>query len=246
MKQKAYIVEDELNNRDLLIDLINENFSNSIEIIGSSDSVRETEVFIANNQVDLLFLDIEVSDGIIFELLNTIDYIKYKLIFITGYSQYAIKAIKYAAVDYLLKPIDTKEFVAAVNKVLIDRIQKNPVLEDLIRRKKFDIAEYILIYNGEINEKIFMVDIIYIESDGFGSKVYHRSNVTNSSKPIGIFEDILPEELFFRCHKSLIINRNYIKQVDKGRNLSLTLRNNVELQVSVRKKDEFLEWFKLY
>ena len=246
MRQKAYIVEDELNNRDLLINLINENFSNSIEIIGSSDSVRETEVFIANNQVDLLFLDIEVSDGIIFELLNTIDYIKYKLIFITGYSQYAIRAIKYAAVDYLLKPIDTNEFVAAVNKVLVDRIQKNPVLEDLIKRKKFDIAEYILIHNGEINEKILMVDIIYIESDGFGSKVYHRRNVTNSSKPIGIFEDILPEELFFRCHKSLIINRNYIKQVDKGRNLSLTLRNNVELQVSVRKKEEFLEWFKLY
>jgi len=246
MKQKAYIVEDELNNRDLLIDLINENFSNSIEIIGSSDSVRETELFIANNHVDLLFLDIEVSDGIIFELLNTIDYIKYKLIFITGYSQYAIKAIKYAAVDYLLKPIDTKEFVAAVNKVLVDRIQKNPVLEDLIRRKKFDIAEYILIHNGEINEKIFMVNIIYIESDGFGSKVYHDNQVTCSSKPIGIFEDILPEELFFRCHKSLIINRNYIKQVDKGRNLSLTLRNNVELQVSVRKKEEFLEWFKLY
>ena len=246
MKQKAYIVEDELNNRDLLIDLINENFSNSIEIIGSSDSVKETELFISNNHVDLLFLDIEVSDGIIFELLNTIDYIKYKLIFITGYSQYAIKAIKYAAVDYLLKPIDTNEFVTAVNKVLVDRIQKNPVLEDLIRRKKFDIAEYILIHNGEINEKIFMVDIIYIESDGFGSKVYHGGNVTNSSKPIGIFEDILPEELFFRCHKSLIINRNYIKQVDKGRNLSLTLRNNVELQVSVRKKEEFLEWFKLY
>ena len=179
-------------------------------------------------------------------MLNTIDYIKYKLIFITGYSQYAIKAIKYAAVDYLLKPIDTNEFVAVVNKVILEKIQKNPVLEDLIRRKKFDIAEYLLIYNGETNEKIFMINIIYIESDGFGSNVYHGNYVTSSAKPIGVFEDILPEELFFRCHKSLIINRNFIKQVDKGRNLSLTLKNNVELQVSVRKKDEFLDWFKLY
>lgn len=246
LKQKAYIVEDELNNRDFLIDLIQENFANNIEIVGSSESNAEAEKFLSSNQVDMLFLDIEVSDGIIFELLNKIDYIQYKLIFITGYSQHAIKAIKYAAVDYLLKPVDTGEFVAAVNKVLVDRIQKNPILEDLIRRKKFDITEYIVINNGDTSEKIFMVDIIYIESDGFGTKVYHDKQVTLSSKPIGIFEDILPEILFFRCHKSLIINRNYIKQVDKGRNLSLTLRNGAELQVSVRKKDEFLEWFKLY
>lgn len=246
LKQKAYIVEDEQNNRDLLIDLINENFASSIEIVGTSDSNKAAEEFLQSNQVDMLFLDIEVSDGVIFDLLNKIDYIQYKLIFITGYSQHAIKAIKYAAVDYLLKPVDTNEFVVAVNKVLVDRIQKNPILEDLIRKKKFDIAEYILINNESGSVKIFMVDIIYIESDGFGSKVFHDNQETISSKPIGVFEDILPDVLFFRCHKSIIINRNYIKQVDKGRNLSLTLRNGAELQVSVRKKDEFLEWFKLY
>lgn len=246
IQQTAYIVEDELNNRDLLIDMIKEHFPNSIEILGASESMHEAEKFLSNHSVDLLFLDIEVSDGVIFELLNKIDYIKYKLIFITGYSQYAIKAIKYAAVDYLLKPINTTEFVAAVNKVLIDRIQRNPILDDLIRRKKFDIDDYILINNGITVEKIFMINIIYIESDGLGSTVYLEDKVISSAKAIGIFEDILPEVLFFRCHKSLIINRNYIKQVDKGRNLALTLRNNVELQVSVRKKEEFLEWFKLY
>ncbi len=245
-KQKAYIVEDELNNRDMLINLIQENFSNSIEIVGTSESNKEAAHFLASNQVDMLFLDIEVSDGIIFELLNEIEYIKYKLIFITGYSQHAIKAIKYAAVDYLLKPVDNNEFIAAVNKVLIDRIQKNPILEDLIKRKQFNFDDYILVNSEEFEEKIFIVDIIYIESDGFGTKVFHKDQITNSSKPIGIFEDILPEILFFRCHKSLIISRNYIKQVDKGRNLSLTLRNEMEIQVSVRKKDEFLDWFKLF
>lgn len=246
LRQKALIVEDESNNRDLLISLIEENFANSIEVIGTAESNKDAEEFILNNQVDMLFLDIEVSDGIVFDLLNKIDYIQYKLIFITGYSQHAIKAIKYAAVDYLLKPLDTNEFVSAVNKVLVDRIQKNPILEDLIKRNKFDLADYIIINNETENVKIFMVDIIYIESDGLGSKVFHNNQITESSKPIGIFEDILPDILFFRCHKSLIINRNYIKQVDKGRNLSLTLRNGAELQVSVRKKDEFLDWFKLY
>src|SRR5688572_17352136 len=113
-KLKAFIIEDEKHNRDSLKSLLHEHFNNIIEIVGMSDSILESANFLNNHHADILFLDIELADGQVFDLLNRIEYKKYKLIFITGYSEHAIKAIKFSAVDYLLKPIIPEELIAAV------------------------------------------------------------------------------------------------------------------------------------
>ncbi|MDP1727363.1 MAG: LytTR family DNA-binding domain-containing protein [Bacteroidota bacterium] len=244
VKLKAFIVEDEKHNRDSLMELLDVHFKKEIEVVGSSGSILETASFLQHGQADILFLDIELADGQVFDLLSAIDYKKYKLIFITGYSEHAIKAIRFAAVDYLLKPIIPKEFIEAIKKVSIHITENNPVLNDLISRKQFNLDEYLIINNQQALEKITINNITYLKADGTYTEIYHENKKTISSKPIGVYEDVLPQNLFNRCHKSYIVNKHYIKRIGKGRSLQLTLYDGTELPVAVRKKEEFNQWFK--
>ncbi len=243
-KLKAFIVEDEKHNRDSLTDLLDVHFKNEIEVVGSTGSILESAAFLQHHHADILFLDIELSDGQVFDLLNAIDYKKYKLIFITGYSEHAIKAIRFAAVDYLLKPIIPKEFIEAVHKVSMRITENNPILNDLINRKQFNLNEYLIINNQQAIEKITINNIKYLKADGTYTEIYYEDKKTISSKPIGVYEDVLPQNLFNRCHKSYIVNKHFIKRIGKGRSLQLTLYDGTELPVAVRKKEEFSQWFR--
>lgn len=242
-KHKLYIVEDERHNREILMNLILQYFTDNIEVIGSSPSVLEASEFLKHYKVDILLLDIELQDGQVFELLNNIDYKKYKIIFVTGYSEHAIKAFKYAAVDYLLKPINKKELIVAINNAINQIPEENPILDDYLKRKQFELAEYLIINTSKAIEKISISNITHLEADGVYTTIFYDNKSTVSSKPIGVYEDILPEIQFNRCHKSFIVNRAYIKRVGKGRGLDLTLFDGKEIPVAVRKKDEFMLWF---
>lgn len=242
--RKLFIIEDEKHNRDLLADYIHEYFADTIEVAGSAASIADSLLFLKDNEVDILLLDIELSDGRVFDLLNQINYKKYKLVFITGYSEHAIKAIKYSAVDYLLKPVILKELVAALKKVLSTVRLISPELDDLIARKKFELDDYLVVNGLHTIEKIPFESISHMEAEGIYTIIYHNGNRTVSSRPIGIYEDVLPESRFFRCHKSFIVNKFYIKKIDMKRGLYLELHNGVNLQVAVRKKEEFMTWFK--
>jgi two-component system LytT family response regulator len=241
---KAFIVEDEKHNREYLTGLIHENFKNSIELVGSAPSSLESIEFLQKNKVDLLFLDIELSDGQVFDLLKRIDFKSYKLIFITGYSEHAIKAFKFSAIDYLLKPIVTDEFVEAVNKAISDSEHDYTVLENYINLNKFELDNYLIINNRQSIEKIPFEKIAYLEADGIYTLIYHDNKKTTSSKPLGVYEDVLPNKLFNRCHKSFIVNKHYIKKIEKGRGLDIHLLDGRQVPVSVRKKEEFSIWFK--
>ncbi len=242
-KLKVLILEDEKHNRDRLLFLLDENFKDSLEVVGAAASIKEAQLLLKLRQADVLLLDIELADGQVFELLNSIDYKKYKLVFITGYSEHAIKAIKYAAIDYLLKPIDTNELIQAIHKVQGNALMDNPVLDDMLDRNKFDIAEYLVINSAQNVKKIPIDSISYLKADGIYTHIYHDNTTSVSSKPIGIYEDILPVSQFNRCHKSFIVNRSFIKRVGKGRGPDLLLLSGEELPVAVRKKEEFMLWF---
>jgi two-component system LytT family response regulator len=243
-KLKAFIVEDEKHNREYLSSLLEENFRESIELIGASGSIIEAMESLKTYKADILFLDIELSDGQVFTLLNAIDHRQYKLIFVTGYSEHAIKAIKFSAVDYLLKPVITSEFIEAVNKAMDGHAQDNPLLNDMISRKQFDFADYLIINNQYAIEKIALGKISHLEADGVYTIIHHEHHKTVSSKPLGVYEDVLSTKVFNRCHKSYIVNKYYIKRVSKGRGLEITLHNGTVLPVAVRKKEEFSHWFK--
>lgn len=243
-KLRAFIVEDEEHNREYLASILNENFSREIEICGSSGLVEECIDFIRSNKIDVLFLDIELEDGQVFDILQNIEYHKYKLIFITGYSEHAIRAIKFSAIDYLLKPIDTDELIAAVHRVMDGAAPDDPILHDMISRKQFNIDNYLVINNRQSIERIALEDISHLEADGAYTVIHHKGAKTISSKAIGIYEDVLPGEQFSRCHKSYIVNRSYIARIGRGRVLEVILRDKTVLKVASRKKDEFNLWFK--
>lgn len=242
---KAFIVEDEKHNRDYLISLLNEHFKEQIELVGSAGSVLESVEFLNKFEVDLLFLDIELSDSRVFDLLDRIQHRNYRLIFITGYSEHAIKAIKYAAVDYLLKPIITEEFIEAVNKVLQSpQYSDRQTLEYVLDSKNLESNDYLIVNNRHSIDKIFFEKISHLEADGIYTNIYHENKKTVSSKPLGAFEEVLPLHLFNRCHKSYIVNKFFIKRVEKGRNMEITLHSGGVVPVSVRKKEEFSRWLK--
>lgn len=243
LKYKTYIIEDERHNREILIGLINQYFIDSLEVVGVSSSILESTEFLKHHKADILLLDIELRDGQVFELLNNIDYRNYKLIFVTGYSEHAIKAFKYAAVDYLLKPINKKEFAVAISNAKAQLTKENPILDDYIKRKQFDVADYLVINTAKAIEKIPIESISHLEADGVYTTIYYDSKSTITSKPLGVYEDVLPRMQFNRCHKSYIVNRSYIKRIGKGRGLDLTLFDGKELPVAVRKKEEFMHWF---
>ncbi len=243
LKHKVYIIEDEQNNRDRLIHLLDKNFKDSLNIVGSAEGVLEAVEFLKHNHADILLLDIELADGQVFDLLKSIDYRKYKLIFITGYSEHAIKAIKFAAVDYLLKPVNGEELRIAIKKAQENSMQDNHVMDDLLSRRHFGFNDYIVINSANSIEKIPIDSISHLSAEGVYTHIFHDNRATVSSKPIGIYEDVLPQSVFNRCHKSHIVNRSYIKKINKGRGLLITLFNGKELPVAVRKKEEFMEWF---
>ena len=244
LKLKTFILEDESNNRELLKHYLTTYFNNKIEIVGESTNNLEALELLKHIKVDLLFLDIELADGLVFKLLNQIDYKKYKLIFITGYSEFAIKAIKYGALDYLLKPIILNELKDAISEISDNPNLNNPILDDFIIRKSFEIPDYILVNTFKEIEKINTNHISHIEADGAYSIIYYNNKKIISSKPIGIYEDILPLNNFHRCHKSFIINKLFINKVKKGRNLIIEINNKIEIPVSIRKKEEFIDWYK--
>jgi two-component system LytT family response regulator len=240
---KAFIVEDERHNRDYLMSLLEEHCHGKVTVVGFAPSVLETIEFLKHSKVDLLFLDIELSDGQVFDLLNRISYRDYRLVFITGYSEHAIRAIKFSAVDYLLKPIVTSELIEAVDRVMQGYLEDNPVLNDLISRKQFDLADYLIINNQHAIEKIAFSHITHFEADGVYTIIHHNRKKTVSSKPIGVYEDVLSPRLFNRCHKSYIINRTHIRRVGKGRSMEVILSDGTALPVAVRKREEFSQWF---
>lgn len=243
-KLRAFIVEDEEHNREYLSSLLHEHFSREIEICGASGLVEESIQCIKSGKIDVLFLDIELEDGQVFDILQNIEYHKYKLIFITGYSEHAIRAIKFSAVDYLLKPIDTDELIAAVRRVMHGAVPDDPILRDMISRKQFNLDNYLVINNRQSIERIALEDISHLEADGAYTVIHHKAAKTISSKAIGIYEDILPGDQFSRCHKSYIVNRKYIARIGRGRVMEVMLRDKTILKVASRKKDEFTLWFR--
>ncbi|MFM9911603.1 MAG: LytR/AlgR family response regulator transcription factor, partial [Chitinophagaceae bacterium] len=193
----------------------------------------------------LIFLDIEMPQMNGFEMLNKLTDKNFHIIFTTAYDQYAIKAIKYAAFDYLLKPVDIEELKSAVDK--INKIENNQTKKQvellqqnmqhpkkLLNKLAIPTLEGLLFY--EIN------DIIHLEANSNYTNIYltNKAKIT-ASKTLKEFEELLPNDIFFRTHHSHVINLNYIKRYIKGDGGQIELQNGTYIDVSRRKKDEFLK-----
>lgn len=241
---RAVIIDDIETIRKKNSAIIKSNCPN-ISIIGQAESVESGINIIKKLSPDLVFLDVEMPDGTGFDLLQKLNPINFKVIFITGFEDFAIKAFRFSAIDYLLKPLDAGELIEAVKKV-----------EDSLNKEVFDMKINNLFSNLErpknlqklilkTAEKIYSVniqDVVNCESE----KNYTTFHFINAPKLVVStnlkeYENLLTPFNFFRTHQSHLINMAYFDHFIKtdGGN-TIVMKNKTSIPLSVRKKEEFL------
>ena len=241
---RAIVIDDVDSIRTKNIDLIKTHCPN-IAIIGQANSVKSGVSLIKQIVPDLVFLDVEMPDGTGFDLLQMLNPIQFKVIFITGYEDFAIRAFRFSAIDYLLKPLDPVELVEAVNKAEesmhkeVLELKLNTLFSNLERPK--NLQKLVL----KTAEKIYSVniqDIINCESD----KNYTTFYFINAPKlvvstTLKEYETLLKPFNFFRAHQSHLINMLYFDHFIKtdGGN-TIVMKNKNKIPLATRKKEEFL------
>jgi len=236
MKIKIVVIDDEKNIRDVLKKLL-VLFDRNYEIVGEAASIKEAKKVIEETAPNIVLLDIRLEDGSGFELINQLETVDFKLIFITAYNQYAIKAFKFNAMDYLMKPIDPDEFRAALNKAQ-ETISENHKIKEIVasfkENEEFE-AKKIVIRTTTETHFIKINGIQYCHSQGAYTSIITDNGTFLASKNLKHFQDLLAEYNFIRSHQSYMVNREWVTSI-KGDNL--VLRNDVLIPISSRKKAE--------
>ena len=246
---KTVIIDDEENNIGTLQSLLKQ-FCPEIEIIGTAGNAKQAFTIINELQPQLVFLDIEMPMGNGFDLLEKLMPVNFEVIFVTAFDQYAITAFKFAALDYLLKPVSIDELKRAVNRSVIRIAEKNVNnrIESLIANFRSEAQGLKKIglptAEGLVFEEI--ENIMHLQAESNYTLVYIRNKKKMTiTKSLKEFEDLLPASIFCRLHHSHIVNLNYITKYYKGRGGYVELTDGTTVEVSTRKKDDFLEKFKI-
>lgn len=240
---RTLIIDDEPDARTLIITLLKKYFP-QILILGEATSKMEAIEKIGLLKPDFVFLDIHLGDGSGFDILDNFKYNYFKVIFTTAYDSFAIKAFRYNALDYLLKPISIEEFKSAVNKIISTDdqsvfISKMGSLMDQITTKNIN---RITINTQDGLTIVKLNDIIRIEADGNYSTIFLSSKEKIlASKSLKEFEELLPESGFCRTHQSHIVGLNFVKKMIKDDGGYLLMENGEKVIISRRKKDEVLQ-----
>jgi len=241
---RTIIIDDEENVRLRIKDMILENFP-QITIVGEADGVSTGVEAIERLNPELVLQDIRMEDGNAFDLLERVKNFTFKIIFVTAHEEYAIKAIKFSALDYLLKPVSVDDlriaFDKAENQILAELKLQLASLQNNLQSPK----DKTLVLRS--SDKIFLLDvknIIRCEADRcYTSFFVNEQKKHIVSQPMKEYEDILKEYGFIRIHKSHLINMAYIESFDKSDGGYIILKDKTEIPVSRRKKNELLELF---
>lgn len=234
---RAIIIDDEERSVTSLKNLLNIS-SMEVEVVGVAYNVEQGFDLIQRTAFEVLFLDIEMPDGTGFDLLDKVERVNFDVCFITAFNQYAIKAFRYAALDYLMKPIDFEELESALGRVRqynvsagndrVNLLLENHKAES--RFKKLAIATTAGVFYFDVE------DIVRCEADGSYTKLFaNGSKSVMASKSIKEYEGLLPN-YFCRVHKSHLVNFNYIKQFMSGESPQLILKDESIVAVSRRRK----------
>jgi two-component system LytT family response regulator len=241
---KAIIIDDELKSRESLRILI-EDFCQGVEVAALCQNVTQGISAIEKINPDVIFLDIQMQRETGFDLLTKIKEINFEVIFTTAYSEYAIKAFKFSAIDYLLKPIDIEELKAALLKVE-KKINGNISgrLKQMMDNLKGGNAENFKLALPTADGLLFIKvnDIVYCEASSNYTQIFMMDGKKYLvSRTLKEYEDMLSESNFFRIHHSYLINLNRVKKYVRGEGGYVLMQNDTSLDVSKRKKEAFLD-----
>jgi two-component system LytT family response regulator len=239
---RSIIVDDEQKSRESL-KIILEDFCENVTICALCQNVSEGIQAIKEHQPDVVFLDIQMQRETGFDLLTQLNSIDFEVIFTTAHSEYAIKAFKFSAIDYLLKPIDIDDLQNALAKVEHKQNQNiSGRLEHLIQNLRTNTPENYKLALPTTEGLIFVQlnSILYCEASSNYTIIYTPKNKYIVSRTLKQYEDLLGEHNFFRIHNSYLINLNAVKKYIRGEGGSVVLENDITLDVSKRKKEAFL------
>lgn len=246
MKLSTLIIDDEKQARNSLrSDLIKH--QDTITVLGEADSVETAVKLINEKKPDLIFLDINLGDGSGFNVLDKTSYKNFKTIFVTAYDQYAIKAFKVSALDFLLKPVDFDELAEAVKKaeVLIAPNTSNEQIKVFRDTKVSGSEKKIILKELDAMHVVKVNDLIACEASGTYTTFYINTNKQIVvSKNLKEYEEILEPYNFLRVHNSFLINANKIEKFEKSDGGFLIMEGGQRVPVSQRKRDVVMEFLK--
>lgn len=242
---RAIIVDDEKDARDSIHLIFSQFYTDEVEIVASLSSVKEAVKAINKLKPELVFLDIEMpnENGLqLFEYFG--DEIDFEVVFITAYQKYALNAFRYAALDYLLKPVDYIQLGETIQR--FKRKARN------FSKIKIDTFINNLSNDMEVNKKVIfptkngysilkMSDIVFCKAEVNYSTIYTKENTSITIvSTLKNLEEMLPSKIFFRCHKSFLVNLDFIKTYDKHRD-KIILENGKEIDIATRRVESFIK-----
>jgi two-component system, LytTR family, response regulator len=242
---RTILVDDETDSNRVLQALL-ENFCPRVKVVGVAEGVDTATELIREMRPDLVFMDIEMTHGNAFDLLNRLQPVNFSVIFVTAFDNHAIRAFKYNAIDYLLKPVNIRELCSAVEKLsgkvmetdLLSRVRN--MLETIRTIDPSETKVAFTTLNGL--SFVAMRDIVRLEARGSYTAVHlHGKEKIMAMGAIKDYEDLLPDTTFFRIHNSHIINMNKIKAYQKGRGGYVTMDDDSFIEVASRRRDEFMQ-----
>ena len=242
----AIVVDDEQKSISTIQKIVTD-YCTGVEIVGTADNITSAASLIASLKPQLVFLDVEMPYGNGFDLLNSLAEINFEIIFITAYNQYAITAFKYASIDYLLKPVNIAQLQGAIVRAEQRTTEKMHAANYLLLKQNLkteDKGEQRMVL-ADSNGQYFITikDISYCVANGsytfihlYNGKRYH------ASKNLKEFEEMLPQDSFFRIHHGHIVNVKHVNKVTSGRTGSVIMQDGKELEIAARRKKEFCDF----
>ena len=244
MKLKIIIIDDEADAIDVIESIIEINKSD-YEIVAKTTNPVEGVGLILQHKPDVVFLDVEMPELNGFQILESIPHINFEVIFATAYENYAIKAIKENALDYILKPATIPEVLEALEKAK-SKIQNktNSDYKSIIENLNSNYSSKIKIPTSTGFELLSTDELVFLEADGS----YTIAHFVNSdkliiSKPLKQLEPLLDAKMFFRVHRSFIVNTEHIRRFNREK-YALIMLNNKVVPISRRRYDNFMEFLK--
>jgi two-component system, LytTR family, response regulator len=242
---KAIIIDDEIHCITTLKWTLNQ-YCKEVEIVATASNGSDAIMLINTLKPQLIFLDVEmpVLNGI--DMLQHFEEIKFDVIFTTAYDQYAVKAIKLNALDYLLKPIDKDELISAIEKVKNKQAQISKQQIDALQEiHKTKVVNKIALSTLQGLQFVNLDEVIRIEGDGnYCNFLLKNKSKILLSKKLGVVEDLLlGNNFFFRAHKSHIINLKFVEKYIRGEGGEIIMEDGTSIALSRNKKEDFLELF---
>lgn len=243
---KAIIIDDEEHCINRLQKLLIENFTGVINIAGSFLTYNDGLAAIKTLQPELVFIDIHIQDKTGFDLLKQVGNIHFNIIFTTAYDKYAVQAFKFSAIDYLLKPVDADDLKQAIKKLeeKISAVQVAQKFDALFHNLKSlqTASKKICVPHANGITFIDVSDIIRCESEvNYTTLFLKNKQKITAAKTLKEFEEMLADYNFFRVHNSHLINLSCIKNYNRGKGGFVTMADNSQVEVSTRRKEEFLK-----